>query len=68
MSYKICTNVYYIKVIKKDTFSPRKVASNKNLLIKNNYDSEFFFRQSMKKWFGQLHDINRDLVSGYKIR
>ncbi|XP_023337047.1 Bardet-Biedl syndrome 2 protein homolog isoform X4 [Eurytemora carolleeae] len=24
--------------------------------------------QSMKKWYGQLHDINRDLVSGYKIR
>ena len=22
----------------------------------------------MKKWYGQLHDINRDLVSGYKIR
>jgi len=24
--------------------------------------------QSMKKWYGQLHDINKDLISGYKIR
>ena len=22
----------------------------------------------MKKWYSQLYDINRDLVSGYKIR
>lgn len=24
--------------------------------------------KSMRKWFGQLYDINQDLVSGYKIR
>ena len=22
----------------------------------------------MKKWYGQLYDINRDLIAGYKIR
>ena len=25
-------------------------------------------RKSMKKWYTQLYDINRDLISGYKIR
>jgi hypothetical protein len=28
----------------------------------------FLFRKNMKKWYSQLYDINRDLVSGYKIR
>lgn len=26
------------------------------------------FRKTMRKWYGQLNDINRDLISGYKIR
>ena len=26
------------------------------------------FRKSMKKWYSQLYDINRDLTAGYKIR
>lgn len=25
-------------------------------------------RKSMRKWYTQLYDINRDLISGYKIR
>ena len=27
-----------------------------------------FFSKNMRKWYSQLYDLNRDLISGYKIR
>ena len=35
----------------------------------DSYDfSLLIHRKSMRKWYTQLYDINRDLISGYKIR
>ncbi len=32
------------------------------------YPERISRRKTMRKWYTQLYDINRDLISGYKIR